>query len=80
MHAQGSPCGCAEAVDVGRAVRAARHRCEMSQEALALDSGLQRKTIYMIERGRSDARLGTLRRIAAAMKVCVLDLIGPRHV
>jgi DNA-binding XRE family transcriptional regulator len=49
----------------------------MSQEALALESGLQRKTVYMVERGKSDPRLGTLTRIASAIQVQLRDLLTP---
>lgn len=65
--------------DVGRAVRAARQRRDMTQEALALESGLQRKTVYMIEVGKSDPRLGTLRRIARAVDVQVVALLDSTH-
>ncbi len=50
----------------------------MTQEALALESGLQRKTIHQIESGKSDPQLATLLRIAAAVQVRVVDLLtGP---
>jgi DNA-binding XRE family transcriptional regulator len=49
----------------------------MTQEALALESGLQRKTVHLIEAGRTDPRLGTLHRIARAVDVSVADLLGP---
>ena len=62
---------------LGRAVRAARKRCDMTQEALALESGLQRKTVHLIEVGKSDPRLGTLRRIAGAVDVQVAALLDP---
>jgi DNA-binding XRE family transcriptional regulator len=63
--------------DLGRAVRDARNRRDMTQEALALESGLQRKTVYMIEVGKSDPRLGALRRIARAVNVQVAVLLDP---
>lgn len=62
--------------DLGRAVRAARCRRDMTQEALALESGLQRKTIYEIEAGRTDPRIGTLDRIARAVDVPVAGLLA----
>jgi DNA-binding XRE family transcriptional regulator len=49
----------------------------MTQEALALESGLQRKTVHLIERGRTDPRLGTLRRIARAVDVSLASLLAP---
>jgi DNA-binding XRE family transcriptional regulator len=72
MQAQGTQRGA-----VGRAIRDARCRLDMTQEGLALESGLQRKTIHQIEAGKADPRLGTLFRIAAAVKVGVVDLLGP---
>ncbi|MDX6699472.1 MAG: Helix-turn-helix domain [Solirubrobacteraceae bacterium] len=63
--------------DLGRAVRDARRRREMTQEAVALQSGLQRKTVHQIEAGKTDARIDTLRRIARAMGVSVAHLLVP---
>ena len=53
--------------DLGRTIRDARQRRDMTQEALALESGLQRKTVHLIEVGKADPRLGTLYRIARAV-------------
>lgn len=77
MQTQDSPRCSRSSVDLGRAVRDARCRCGMTQEALALESGLQRKTVHLIEAGRTDPRLGTLHRIARAVDVSVADLLGP---
>jgi DNA-binding XRE family transcriptional regulator len=63
--------------DLGRAVRDARRERDMTQEALALESGLQRKTVHLIERGRTDPRLGTVHRIASAVDVPLASLLGP---
>jgi transcriptional regulator with XRE-family HTH domain len=62
--------------ELGRAVRAARLRREMSQEALALESGLQRKTVHCVEAGKCDPRVSTLERIAAAVDESVVALLS----
>jgi len=77
MQTQGTQRGSAA---LGRAIREARRGRAMTQEGLALESGLQRKTIYLIEGGMCDPRLSTLQRIAAAMRVGVVDLLGSRDV
>jgi len=64
---------------LGRVIRHARRHRAMSQEAVALESGLQRKTVYMVERGKSDPRLGTLERIASAVEVELPDLLARRR-
>jgi transcriptional regulator with XRE-family HTH domain len=45
---------------------------------VALESGLARKTVYEVEHGTRDPRLGTLRRIANAMGVPIVDLLAPQ--
>lgn len=48
----------------------------MSQEALALRSGLQRKTIHQMEVGKTDPRLESVLRVAAALEISVVELMG----
>lgn len=62
-------------VALGRAVREIRLSRGISQEQLALESGLQRKTIYQLEVAASDPRYGTLRRVAEVLDVRVVDLV-----
>lgn len=62
--------------DLGRAIRDARRRRAMTQEVLALESGLQRKTVHLIESGKTDARIDTLHRIATAVDVSVAKLLA----
>jgi transcriptional regulator with XRE-family HTH domain len=62
--------------DLGRAIRDARRRREMTQEGLALESGLQRKTVHQIETGKTHARIDTLHRIASAIGVPVTSLLA----
>jgi transcriptional regulator with XRE-family HTH domain len=63
--------------DLGRAVRELRHRRGLTQEALALESGLQRKTVHQIEHSKSDPRLGTLQRLAGAVGLHPAELLAP---
>jgi transcriptional regulator with XRE-family HTH domain len=50
----------------------------MTQEEVALESGLAGKTVYEVEHGKRDPRLGTLRRIANAIGIPVVDLLAPQ--
>jgi transcriptional regulator with XRE-family HTH domain len=56
-------------------VREVRLSRSISQEQLALESRLQRKTIYQLEVARTDPRYGTLRRVAEVLDVRVVDLL-----
>ncbi|MDX6698615.1 MAG: Helix-turn-helix domain [Solirubrobacteraceae bacterium] len=47
----------------------------MSQDDLARTSGIQRKTVYQIEIGKTDPRLGTVRRIARALEIEAWELL-----
>lgn len=58
-------------VAIGAAIRAARHRIGMSQEALAHDAGLDRSYVGGIERGEHNLTVLSLMRIAKA-----LDMTG----
>lgn len=62
-------------VALGRAVREVRLSRGISQEQLALESRLQRKTIYQLEVAAADPRYGTLRRVAEVLDVRVVDLL-----
>ena len=50
-------------------LRAERARRGMSQESLAMSAGLSRNYIGMIERGEANLTLGTIERIADALRV-----------
>jgi transcriptional regulator with XRE-family HTH domain len=78
MQIHGSPRGASGAGNLGSTIRSARLRRDMTQEELALETGLARKTIYQVEHGQTDPRLGTLRRIADAIGVEIADLVGAR--
>ncbi len=65
----------ADAKAFGRNLFLARRRRGLSQEALALRTGLNRDTIYKIEMGRRSPRLGTLLVLADALRVGPCDLL-----
>jgi transcriptional regulator with XRE-family HTH domain len=48
---------------------------EMTQEALAERAGISRTYIARLELGQQDPTLGTLRKLAKALKVKVGDLV-----
>lgn len=58
----------------GASVRAARLKRGISQEKLALDSGLDRTYISGIERGKRNPSVKNIGRIANALNVSVSDL------
>ena len=61
---------------LGSAIRDARRTRGMTQERLALESGLQRKTIYEVENGKTDPRLTTIQRIAETLDLSPGDLLA----
>ncbi len=60
----------------GEKVRKERTRLGISQEKLALSSGLDRTYISGIERGRRNPSLKNIGRIAAALKLDLKDLLS----
>lgn len=58
----------------GTNVRALREKRELSQEALAEIADLDRTYIGGLERGERNATLGSILRIAKALKTTVADL------
>lgn len=61
--------------EIGKRVTEERVRLRMSQEELAGESLLSLRTIQRIESGQTSPRGDTLKRLAAALKVPVEDLI-----
>ena len=59
----------------GRALRLARLTCGLSQEALALESGVQRNFISLIETGQNQPSLSTVFRLAAGLNLKASDLV-----
>lgn len=60
----------------GARVRQLRKAKKLSQEALALESGLDRSYVGKIERGESNVALVNIQRIAGALKVGAGELFG----
>lgn len=59
----------------GLKLKLERTRLNVSQEKLAELSGLNQKTISMIERGKNSPTIETINSIAGALKIAVEDLI-----
>ena len=66
---------------IGRRVRELRTAAGLSQERLAEHAGLHRNYIGSIERGERDVGVGSLARIAAALRTSLADFFAPfgRH-
>lgn len=47
----------------------------LSQEALAVDAGLDRSFVGRLERGKENPSMATLDRLAAALEVKLVDLV-----
>ena len=62
--------------ELGTALREARHRRGMSQQALADRAELSRNFVAQIERGESTPTVSTLARIAMALATTVGELLG----
>ena len=67
--------GLSPVVAFGRALRSARIASGLSQEALALDSGVQRNFISLIETGQNQPTLSTIFRLAAGLNLKASDLV-----
>jgi transcriptional regulator with XRE-family HTH domain len=63
-------------VGFARALRRERRRRELSQEALAHQSGVHANHISEIERALKDPRLTTVLKLARALEVPLGDLVG----
>ena len=60
---------------VGRTIREARKAKGMSQESLALLSGLDRSYVGSVERGERNISILNLKKIASALQVLVSELL-----
>ncbi|MFE7072733.1 helix-turn-helix domain-containing protein [Streptomyces sp. NPDC057620] len=60
---------------VGRQIREARLYANLTQEKVALDTGIDRPSIVRIEQGQQSPTLDTLIRIAAAIGVPLAHLV-----
>lgn len=63
-------------VAFGKVLRAKRKEAELSQEKLALDVGLERTFISMLERGQRQPSLTTILKIAPAVGCTAADLVA----
>ena len=59
----------------GTRLKRLRAEREMSQAAVAKASGLSREYIARLELGQQDPTLGTMRKLAKALKVKVAELV-----
>jgi transcriptional regulator with XRE-family HTH domain len=55
--------------NLGKNLRAARDRLDLTQEEVAARSGVQAGEISRIERGKRDPQISTLEKIAAAVEM-----------
>ena len=62
---------------LSRAVKAARRRADLSQEALALQAGINRSYVGQIERGVGNPSLRVIVRLADTLGLDVGDLLDP---
>lgn len=61
---------------LGRNLRQARKRAELTQEAVAERSGVHPTEVSRIEAGKRDPRVATVAALAEAVGVSVSDLLG----
>ncbi|MDI1349202.1 helix-turn-helix domain-containing protein [Aquabacterium sp.] len=62
-----------------RNVRQLRRLLEVSQEALALESGLSRTYVSEIERGERNVSIDNMGALADALNVPLKDLVDPAY-
>jgi transcriptional regulator with XRE-family HTH domain len=61
---------------LGKALRQLRERAGLSQEALGHKAGVHPTWISALERGQSNPAWGTVRRVAAALDVTLMELVA----
>jgi transcriptional regulator with XRE-family HTH domain len=66
----------AVAAAFGAVLRAQRRRARLSQEALALEAGLDRTYVSLLERGQRQPTLGVLLRLGRALACPPAELLG----
>ena len=64
------------AVAFGSVLRESRTKADLSQEALALEAGVDRTFISLLERGLRQPSLDTVFRLADVLKVAPATLVG----
>lgn len=63
-------------VAFGQVLREMRKGRGLSQEALALESGVERNYISLLELGKNSASLRMIFKLAAALEVSVSEFVG----
>jgi transcriptional regulator with XRE-family HTH domain len=63
-------------VALGHAIRRSRKRAGMTQEELGFKAGIHPTWVSAIERGRNNPAWGTVRRLAEALDVTLLELVA----
>jgi transcriptional regulator with XRE-family HTH domain len=61
---------------LGKAIRRLRERAGLSQEALGLQAKVHPTWISNLERGNSNPSWGTVKRIAEALDVTLMELVA----
>ncbi|MEU3256092.1 helix-turn-helix transcriptional regulator [Streptomyces sp. NPDC006997] len=61
---------------IGARVRAERRRQNLSQEAVFLAAGIDRRTLQLLEAGDGNPTIATLLRVAYVLEVDLADLMG----
>jgi transcriptional regulator with XRE-family HTH domain len=62
-------------IQLGQNIRAARHLSGLSQEALALEAGLDRTYVGGVERGERNVSILNLHRISVVLGLSLSDLL-----
>lgn len=61
---------------LGDEIRQRRHERDLTQEALAHESGLHINAVAKLERGKTDSRVLTLFKVAKGLNIPLTDLIS----
>ena len=65
------------AVGIGERLREMRRQRVLSQRDLALLAGVPQSTVARIEEGKQTPRPSTIRKLAKALDIRAVDLLGP---
>ena len=60
----------------GAALRRLRLSARMSQEELGLEAGVQRNFVSLIERGQNQPTIGTISKLARALRMKASELVA----
>ncbi|MCG8451679.1 MAG: helix-turn-helix domain-containing protein [Spirochaetales bacterium] len=62
-------------MEIGDAIRKIRNEKGLSQEKVALDAGLSRRYIYMIESGKNNPTFETLQKLSKVLNVRTSEIV-----